>query len=572
MPNKSGKNKPRQFKVPNKAPARIKAPKTKLGIKNAQVVKATGSKNQSKRREARMKLYKAIQVHGGLRSTQYPLTQPADAQASGVGLTSQIAPVAPVRFSNARSLVDNYALSLYRPGYAMSSYIDESHVCPAPTGVLHGVPRDSTYTNAKYFAVFCCPSTAHAASASLAQLRAGYSAVEKDAADTVDLDAIGGNAGTWSGAWGNTTAAVRLFAWSMRLDIALKIPEAIVQGNIWIGNANVASVIGAKISDIIQMSTIMEAEVPGKTYCIKNSINERGLVHQPYGTYSAAQYPMDERVSWIIFGPGSAGSISGTAPTQVAFIIEPHCNYIWVPAFQPQVTGATAPLVEDNSRIELNAPEITEAANCTGFNATQPNCELPKTLSGPIRGSDSSYLDTTDIANMKRYHMASSGGQNRRVLESLKKQARYTPTGSSNIGNVGTMQMVTDTAILPPSFESNVSDIQYYLDNCLQRWGDTSSYPEAILTALQTWVDKSNELIAVMQSFSEGVVRLSEVKQSCSMTKEYIHGGRSMVFRTPEGENMNQIITRFVTEFSKKTPARDTSIDRSVDRSFRTHK
>jgi len=76
---------------------------------------------------------------------------------------------------------------------------------------------------------------------------------------------------------------------------------------------------------------------------------------------------MDERVSYILFGPNSYGTISGSAPSDVPFTINSATNYLWVPTPQPQVSPTMEAIAKQNAAKELDADTRARTDNKTGF-------------------------------------------------------------------------------------------------------------------------------------------------------------------------------------------------------------
>lgn len=61
----------------------------------------------------------------------------------------------------------------------------------------------------------------------------------------------------------------------------------------------------------------------------------------------------DERISWIIFSPGEAGSITGSDPLTYKMTIASHANYVWQPSYQPQIIGTIEAIIKKESDYSL---------------------------------------------------------------------------------------------------------------------------------------------------------------------------------------------------------------------------
>lgn len=412
--------------------------------------------------------------------------------------------------SSSMDAVTTFEMSLTTPGVYDSPFMDESHVCPAPHGIITGNATTSATNNDMLYSVLMlAPALGSAVSKTLADQRAGWAYTQKGSADGITLDNCTGADGSWATTYGNTTAAKKIFAWSGRLDISLRIPEAVVQGTYFTGNAPIATVLSSKVADLIRMSDKTEAELAGKTYRIKSSIVERGIVHNPYGEYSpTGELPQDERVSWIIFSPLSAGTITGTAPATFGINVNPHLHYIWVPTYQPQVASAVQGSVERETSIMFTANQKTHADN--------------------IAQSQSVFEQITDAAwdavtmNHSPYEMMTKAFHK---LTSMFNHHR----GVGHNGGFG--QIAYHDTPLPPIYVSQSQDVEYMLEQVLPRWAPYSSYAPDIENKIK---DACTALQALKDSFDEETAKSQAIRDD-------IEAGK-VIFEAKDGLPTKRII------------------------------
>jgi hypothetical protein len=355
--------------------------------------------------------------------------------------------------------------SLQTPGFHDVPYVDSSQVVPLPHGILTGNSLEYTVPVGNYFMMMVCPSMAFAIAPNLASQYAGFRGATYTGGVTpiTPID-ITDTPGSWAAYWGNTTAAQRIVPWSIAVDLVLRIPEAVVQGSFWVGNAPYRTIVAAPFGNLLQMSQSIVAERAGATYTVKASLLDRDLVHSPYGalnddsTTPTIDYPGDERVSWIIFSPSSIGTISGTAPLSYSITATPRCNYLWVPAFQPLVIGTTAAQVEIDSRKILDPykkAKLEVESNLEATNPIDPRCSMATWAP--------SFASMRNHA-LENEAMASNAFTALDPIASLRK---YT-----------TME----------------TDIEYFLGTINQRWGSWSAYGDTIATMIGDACDKLAQL------------------------------------------------------------------------------
>lgn len=402
--------------------------------------------------------------------------------SSGLHVNSSLQNQAEVAVGNPAM---TFQASLITPGVYDSPYVDESHVCPCPHGIAHGSTQ-FVLDNFYYNIIFLAPSLASAISTSLSTQRSGLGFISaQQQSTTISTDNLTGVAAGWTSVYGNTTAAKKIFAWSSRAEISLMIPEAVVQGICYHGNAPASLVNGSTVQDLIRMSTEAAGEQGGATYCIKNSIVELGMAHAPYGAYSPTDYPQDERVSWIIFSPVSAGSITGSSVSTIGINVLTHTNYFWVPTYQPQVVGSTEPQVKAEAAAVISPKDREHISTVVQRSATTA------TISEML-GKASKYIGY--------------GATAARVVGAFWSGASAFagPAGllASAMGAAAGALMAEEPFV--PT-ESQRLDVEYIREHILPRWGPWEEYPPTVtdrikefdraLTNLQEAFDASQEIL-----------------------------------------------------------------------------
>jgi hypothetical protein len=420
------------------------------------------------------KLVKAMKRNGvALRSVMDPQDISANVvQTHPVNSLSK--PILNYNSKAAGDPIDNFMMSLQTPGVHDVPFIDPSQVTPLPHGVLTGLPQlVSGISTSVYAGIFICPALAFSIATSVTNQYPGISfqSYANTASGITDAQ-IAGVGGSWTSFWGNSTAATRIVPWSIAVDIVLRIPEAVVQGNFWIGNAPLRTISGGNLGNLLQMSESINAERGGATYTIKASLTDRGLIHSPYGALvetdagvPTINYPGEERVSWIFFSPNSVGSIAGAPPATWDFQYVPRCNYLWIPAFQPQVIGTTIGQVSGDSRKVLDPfrkAHLEVDSNLEATNPHDPQSDMSSWCKGYVRDRLEANLATTSLG--------------------------------------GGMVEVTDPLASVAVFDTMLADIEYYQSSINLRWGDWSAYGEQISQAIISVSDSFEKLKTLLKA------------------------------------------------------------------------
>lgn len=443
--------------------------------------------------------------------------------------------------------VTSFQASLIYPGYYDSPYIDESHICPCPHGVAHG-SLNFLADNTTYAVVFVAPSLASGVSASLATQRSGVGVLPQGfPTTTITTDMVCGTAGSWVNVFGNTTASKKIFSWAGRVEVSLQIPEATVQGIVYVGNAPASMVIGATVADLIRLSIEAQGESGGATYTIRNSIVELGMAHAPYSTYSITDLPQDERVSWMMFSPASAGTISGAAPADYKINALYHANYFWVPTYQPQVVGSTEAQVKAESGVMI-PPKDREAISAV--------CQ---------RSSVSSTLSELLGKGAK---IAAAGAGVARIVGLFWAGALPISAGlgiaSSAMGMASGALAETEPTV---STISNAMDTDYVLTNIIPRWGSWDQYPKTITDCIREFESTTIKLKALFEKNEEFLVEYRDdwlaanntivtIEGKRQWTKKLASGRTTDDYRQLVGDRLRSPSLTGMSEFSSKASRR----------------
>lgn len=363
-----------------------------------------------------------------------------------------------------------FETSLTTPGVLDSPFIDESHICPAPHGIIRG-QGGAQMTNSQHSVLFLSPALASCVSSSLTLQRTGASL--KSIADTYTftLDDFTGVDGSWVLDFGNTTSAKKVFAWSGRVEAVIIAPGAVIQGLSYHGNAPASVILGTTVLDLIRMSTEVRGEKPGETYIAKSSIVERGMAHAPYGTFTSSTLPQDERVSWIIWSPSTVGSISGGAPAYFDIRYMMHFNYFWVPTYQPQVTSSTEAAVKLEALQTITAKQQQDVNNVVQRECVEESFDFDD-------DGITYFEDSVTIRNghsMTYKHPLIQKRNNRRRMLLAGKTPR-------NVVSMAQDQFAPLTAL--PRYYSPIKDLDYVTTNVVTRWGDFVGFPAGVQTRL----------------------------------------------------------------------------------------
>ena len=436
-----------------------------------------------------------------------------------------------------------FEMSIVSPGVYDSPFVDESHICPAPHGTIVGNAGRSVQNN-YYAIIFLSPALASSVSESLALQRSGASLANYHPEAVFELDDLTGGNATWVVDFGNTTSAKKIFAWSGRAEVSLIIPEAVVQGIVYHGNAPASTVLGITPIDLIRMSTEARGEKGGETYVIKSSIVERGSAHQPYGTYSETNLPQDERVSWLIFSPNSAGSLSGDVPDFYSINYLLHYNYFWVPTYQPQVISSVEPGIKAESKKVITAKQRSNMSNCIQAQSTT------ETIGPNVRVGLEAVRDVVKSAA----HAVFSGGDHRKKEKySIRTIADYgidkTIDRLNEINEmINPMESMgsSNFAAYPkvPCYASVSADMDYVLSAIATRWGYFADYPNLISEAMAAFELSANNLKIACHD-TDAIFKEYKADLAAGSKTVRTRGGRSeFVFTTESGLTLDDYMAR----------------------------
>jgi hypothetical protein len=487
-----------------------------------------------------------------------------------------------------------FAAAIINPGSLDAPFIDPDHVCPQSHGVGHGL-QSIALTNANFTFVSLCPSYAGASAASLAAMGCGWEVIEVTVATmaTTAGPGLGNvvNENPWSTYFGGTTAANRIFPWAMRLELIPQIPPATIQGEVWVGNVPLSVYVSSSWNQLVTFAEKIESNAERKRHVIRNSITERDLVHQPYGSYNIAAspptYPLDERVTYIIFSPACAGTISGAAPTSWTLDINAYANYTWVPIPQPQVTSSTnAQNKKDTMEGAEASAQTRSAAAGVAAQASVQSQPAPDFKNYTMEQWDALFTKADQAAGVLHTHsmgpeafgrLKKAFMAARDTAEALGIMHAYNREGSRGKYHMGGGNAIAAGDNLNyleiPNYITQIQDLQYFVSRINSCWGDLSSYlPLDISTSSTELLSKMGDLINLMQTaqpaFSEArkkfrsgrVESYNKGKKVC----DYLYDGIAV------GEWMTDLRKVQSTRqlFAAESRKRDVSADSAKSQSF----
>jgi len=443
------------------------------------------------------KLYRAMKRNGVM------------ALKSGDGISNQFnamsaigphqQPMVNMNTHSGTDAINAFMKALQNPGVHDVPFIDANQVVPLPHGVMSGIADTDTADNTKYAVYYVCPAMAFATANNIAAQYSGFNhQAYTTTADVIAAQDIVGVPGDWFGDWGNTTAAQRIVPWSMALDISLRIPEAVVQGQFWVGNAPFRTVVASTLGNLIQMSESLNSEIAGLTYTIKASLTDRSLVHVPYGSLvntatapTTYHYPESERVSWIIFSPASAGTIGGPASPTIDIMCQPRCNYLWVPLFQPQVIGTTAGQVSADSHDILDPYRKARLENDSNVEATDP---------------------IERVSQMAK------------ICPHISPASLQHKIEANSSSNAFSLANVADPLGDYGLYSSYVGDLEYYMNSMNTRWGEWDKMPATIVPLIVSVFDSMSTLREALLAVDADTRRLLQDFFSGVAERYFIHG------------------------------------------------
>jgi hypothetical protein len=335
------------------------------------------------------------------------------------------------------------------------------------------------------------------------------------------------------------------------------IPPATIQGEVWVGNVPVSVYASSTYAQLQTFAMRLELNASRKAHCLKNTITERDLVHQPYGSYSIGAvpptYPLDERVSYIIYGPSAAGTISGAAPLTWTLELNAYANYTWVPIPQPQVTTMVNSTV--NKEVKLGATASPDdkngAGNTTGTSSIQTEV-MPDFKNFTDSDWDAFHMnahkklglgddDITPHGKLwsglsERFGKAIAGAKS--TAEAIGYIHKAMGDGARNnmitAGPSGDAASSNANYLAIPNFSSQVEDLRFFLARINSSWGDLSSYlPAEISVAATALVDQISALYNLMK---DATVAFSEVRKKFKAGhQEYYSRGRKVCDHIAEG-------------------------------------
>lgn len=389
----------------------------------------------------------------------------------------------------APSSVASFEAALINPGYISTPFISESGVLPLSYGTAVAT-RTGVALNDNYLAIFISPSSASTFTATgLAGLAAGFNITQYSPngfnnTPVTTADIIGA-AGSWATSFGTTLAADYIFPWAGQLDIVLNIPEAVLAGNYFIGNAPVQQVIGSTLSQLIPLSSEIKADSAGMVYNVRSSIVDRKLNGQSYPLTTIQGTPYSERVSWLIFAPGTAGSISGTPTSSWNYTAVTRVNYSWISLFSPLISPMLESLSKSATMVDLSAEEKSRLGDVVPRLACIPTIPNPEQMLKNLHHVSPVPMPTSD--------------------EQVETEAAPTRLSSS--------------------CESQKADLEYTTNILVRRWGSWDNYPPGVSAIMAEFFENSYRLI---EAFDEVSQLIKEFSQDVSYAPVSCERGRSI--------------------------------------------
>lgn len=388
----------------------------------------------------------------------------------------------------APSSVASFEAALINPGYISTPYISDSGVTPLSYGTAVAT-RTGVAQNDNYLAMFIAPSSVSSfTSSGLSTLAAGFNIVQYSSSgfSTIPVTTVDiiGSAGSWASSFGTTLAADYLFPWAGQLDVVLNIPEAVLAGNYFIGNAPVQQVIGCTLSQLIPLSSEIKADSAGMVYNVRSSIVERKLNGQQYPLTTIQGTPFSERVSWLIFAPGTAGSISGTPTTQWNYTTVARVNYSWISFFSPLISPMLESLAKSSTMVDLSAEEKSRLGDVVPRLACIPTIPNPEAM-------------------LRNLHHVSPIPM---------------PTSDEQIETESAPFRLTNAC------DSQKADLEYTTHLLSRKWGNWDTYPPGVSAIMAEFFDNSYRLI---EAFDEVSQLINEFSKDVSYAPVSCERGRS---------------------------------------------